>query len=579
MDQQFMLDIENKAKQWLGEGYDQATKKRVQYLIENDPALLVDAFYKDLEFGTGGLRGKMDVGSNRMNKYTVGLATQGLANYLKKTVKGRQAKVVIAYDTRKNSPFFARIAADVLSASGIYVYLFEDFRPLPELSFAVRYLKCSCGIIITASHNPKEYNGYKVFWEDGGQIISPHDKNITREIQKLRIVDVHFDGHEKKIEMVGERIDRAYLKSVKTLSLSKDLIKKYQDLKIVYSPIHGTGKYLVPQVLNQLGFKNVFHVPEQETTDGNFSTVKSPNPEEETTFKRAIKKAKEVDADIIVVTDPDADRAALAVREKKDRYIVLNGNQAATVLVYYLLNRMSEKKYLRGKEYVVKTIVTTEILKHIAKDRSVKCHDVLIGFKWIGDVIKRSTPEKKFLAGAEESIGFLAGDFVRDKDGVITCALFAEAAAWAAGQGKSLLDLLINIYVEYGYYKTRMVYVVKDGLAGEQEIKNMMDAYRRLRSGTIGGGKITKINDYLERKSIDIVTGVGKRITLPKSNIIQFFLEDRSKITVRPSGTEPKIKYYFEVSCDLPNAASFKKVDGILTERIDQLEKAIINII
>ena len=480
-----MLDIENKAKQWLGEGYDQATKKRVQYLIENDPALLVDAFYKDLEFGTGGLRGKMDVGSNRMNKYTVGLATQGLANYLKKTVKGRQAKVVIAYDTRKNSSFFARIAADVLSASGIYVYLFEDFRPLPELSFAVRYLKCSCGIIITASHNPKEYNGYKVFWEDGGQIISPHDKNITREIQKLRIVDVHFDGHEKKIEMVGERIDRAYLKSVKTLSLSKDLIKKYQDLKIVYSPIHGTGKYLVPQVLNQLGFKNVFHVPEQETTDGNFSTVKSPNPEEETTFKRAIKKAKEVDADIIVVTDPDADRAALAVREKKDRYIVLNGNQAATVLVYYLLNRMSEKKYLRGKEYIVKTIVTTEILKHIAKDRSVKCHDVLIGFKWIGDVIKRSTPEKKFLAGAEESIGFLAGDFVRDKDGVITCALFAEAAAWAAAQGKSLLDLLINIYVEYGYYKTRMVYVVKDGLAGEQEIKNMMDAYRRLRSGKI----------------------------------------------------------------------------------------------
>ncbi len=574
-----MLDIENKAKQWLGEGYDQATKKRVQYLIENDPALLVDAFYKDLEFGTGGLRGKMDVGSNRMNKYTVGLATQGLANYLKKTVKGRQAKVVIAYDTRKNSSFFARIAADVLSASGIYVYLFEDFRPLPELSFAVRYLKCSCGIIITASHNPKEYNGYKVFWEDGGQIISPHDKNITREIQKLRIVDVHFDGHEKKIEMVGERIDRAYLKSVKTLSLSKDLIKKYQDLKIVYSPIHGTGKYLVPQVLNQLGFKNVFHVPEQETTDGNFSTVKSPNPEEETTFKRAIKKAKEVDADIIVVTDPDADRAALAVREKKDRYIVLNGNQAATVLVYYLLNRMSEKKYLRGKEYIVKTIVTTEILKHIAKDRSVKCHDVLIGFKWIGDVIKRSTPEKKFLAGAEESIGFLAGDFVRDKDGVITCALFAEAAAWAAAQGKSLLDLLINIYVEYGYYKTRMVYVVKDGLAGEQEIKNMMDAYRRLRSGKIGGGKITKINDYLERKSIDIVTGVGKRITLPKSNIIQFFLEDRSKITVRPSGTEPKIKYYFEVSSDLPNAASFKKVDGILTERIDQLEKAIINII
>ncbi len=578
MDQNFILNIENKAKQWLGSDYDRQTQNRVRSLMQKDSKLLIDAFYKDLEFGTGGLRGKMDVGTNRMNKYTVGLASQGLANYLRKISKGKKAKVAIAYDTRKNSRFFAEISADVLSANGIKVYLFEDFRPLPELSFAVRYLKCSCGIIITASHNPKEYNGYKVFWDDGGQIISPHDKKITGEIQKISIADVHFDGNRKMIEIIASRMDREYLKNVKSLSLSKEIIKKHSDLKIVYSPIHGTGLHLVPKALNLYGFKNVFSVPEQEITDGNFSTVKSPNPEEVSTFKAAIRKAREVDADIIIVTDPDADRAALAVKKNKGRYVVLNGNQAATILVYYLLNRMSEIKCMQGGEYIVKTIVTTEILQRIAKTHSVKCHDVLIGFKWIGDVIKRSGPDKKFLAGAEESIGFLAGDFVRDKDGVVTCALFAEAAAWAASKNKTLYDLLIDIYVEHGFYKTRMFYIVKEGLTGEQEIKNMMTAYRNMSSGTIAGANIVAVNDYSLKKSQNLVANTEKKISLPQSNIIQFFLDDHSKITVRPSGTEPKIKYYFEVAGDLQNAKSFKKANQLLSERIDRLQNAIINV-
>ena len=578
MDQNFILNIENKAKQWLGADYDRQTQNRVRSLMQKDSKLLIDAFYKDLEFGTGGLRGKMDVGTNRMNKYTVGLASQGLANYLRKISKGKKAKVAIAYDTRKNSRFFAEISADVLSANGIKVYLFEDFRPLPELSFAVRYLKCSCGIIITASHNPKEYNGYKVFWDDGGQIISPHDKKITREIQKISIADVHFDGNRKMIEIIGSRMDREYLKNVKSLSLSKEIIKKHSDLKIVYSPIHGTGLHLVPKALDLYGFKNVFSVPEQEITDGNFSTVKSPNPEEVSTFKAAIRKAREVDADIIIVTDPDADRAALAVKKNKGRYVVLNGNQAATILVYYLLNRMSEIKCLQGGEYIVKTIVTTEILQRIAKAHSVKCHDVLIGFKWIGDVIKRSGPDKKFLAGAEESIGFLAGDFVRDKDGVVTCALFAEAAAWAASKNKTLYDLLIDIYVEHGFYKTRMFYVVKEGLTGEQEIKNMMTAYRKMSSGSIADAGVVAVNDYLSKKSKNLVANTEKKISLPQSNIIQYFLDDNSKITVRPSGTEPKIKYYFEVAGNLQNAKSFIKADQLLSERIDRLQNAIISV-
>jgi len=578
MDQNFILQIEDKAKQWLKAGYDRQTQNRVRKLMQKDSKLLIDAFYKDLEFGTGGLRGKMDVGTNRMNKYTVGLASQGLANYLKRISKGAKAKVAIAYDTRKNSRYFAEISADVLSANGIKVYLFEDFRPLPELSFAVRHLKCSCGIIITASHNPKEYNGYKVFWDDGGQIISPHDKKITAEIQKISIEGIRFDGNKKLIETIGSRMDREYLKNVRSLSLSKEIIKKQKALKIVYSPIHGTGLNLVPRALDLYGFKNVFHVPEQEITDGNFSTVKSPNPEEVSTFKPAIRKAREVDADIIIVTDPDADRAALAVKKKKGDYIVLNGNQAATILIYYLLNRMDEKKCLKGGEYVVKTIVTTEILQRIARAHSVKCHDVLIGFKWIGDVIKRAGAGKKFIAGAEESIGFLAGDFVRDKDGIVTCALFAEAAAWAASKNKTLYELLIDIYVQHGFYKTRMFYIVKEGLTGEQEIKNMMTAYRKMLSGSIADADIIAVNDYLSKKSNNLVARTEKKIMLPQSNIIQYFLDDQSKITVRPSGTEPKIKYYFEVAGNLPNAKSFKREDELLAQRIEKLKTAIINV-
>ena len=578
MDQNLRVKIENKAKQWLSEGYDNQTKKRVKFLIEKDSKLLVDAFYKDLEFGTGGLRGKMDAGTNRMNKYTVGLASQGLANYLKKISKNKKAKVAIAYDTRKNSRYFAEISADVLSGNGIKVHLFEDFRPLPELSFAIRHLKCNCGIIITASHNPKEYNGYKVFWEDGGQIINPHDKKIMQEIKKIGIDDINFIGNKKLIETIGARIDQEYLKNVKSLSLSRGIIKKHSDLKIVYSPIHGTGLNLVPEALKMYGFKNVFHVPEQETTDGDFATVKSPNPEEVSTFKVAVKKAKAVDADIIIVTDPDADRAALAVKKSKNQYLVLNGNQTATILIYYLLNRMKEKKYLGGREYIVKSIVTTEILRTIANDHAVECHDVLIGFKWIGDVIKRAKPGRKFIAGAEESIGFLAGDFVRDKDGIVTCALIAEAAAWAANRNKTLYELLIDIYVEHGFYKTHMFYVVKEGLTGEQEIRAMMNAYRNLSSGDIGGCGIVGVNDYLTGSSKNVASASEKKIKLPQSNIIQYYLDDYSKITVRPSGTEPKIKYYFEVAGDLRSAKSYGNINRLLTRRIDALKESIVNI-
>jgi len=578
MDQNLILKIEKRAKQWMGNAYDGETQKRVRHLMDQDSKSLVDAFYKDLEFGTGGLRGKMDVGTNRMNKYTVGLASQGLANYVKKIAKNKKAKVAIAYDTRKNSRYFAEISADVLSGNGIKAYLFEDFRPLPELSFAVRHLKCNCGIMITASHNPKEYNGYKVFWDDGGQIISPHDKKIMSEIKKINISDVMFGGNKKLIEIIGSQIDKEYLKNVKSLSLSKDIIRKQSDLKIVYSPIHGTGLHLVPRALSIFGFKNVYHVSEQEVTDGNFSTVKSPNPEEVSTFGPAIKNAKKVDADIIIVTDPDADRAALAVKKNKGQYIVLNGNQTATLLIYYLLNRMKEKKYLSGQEYIVKSIVTTEILRKISTHHRVECQDVLIGFKWIGDVINRSKPGKKFLAGAEESIGFLAGDFVRDKDGIITCALVAEAAAWARHKNKTLYELLIDIYIEHGFYKTHMFYVVKEGLTGEQEIKRMMDVFRSLSSGNIGDSDIIGVSDYQSQKSKNVSLNSEKKINLPQSNIIQYYLEDQSKITVRPSGTEPKIKFYFEVTGELKNAKSFKKVDRMLSERIDILKESIVKI-
>ena len=564
--------ITKKAKTWLAGNYDERTKEQVKYLLENDEAELIDSFYQDLEFGTGGLRGVMGVGTNRMNKYTVGMATQGLANYLKKTFDSQVIKVAIGYDCRNNSKFFAQVTAEVLSANGITVYIFDELRPLPEISFTVRHLNCQSGIMITASHNPKEYNGYKVFWDDGGQIVTPHDKNIIDEVKKIKnIDDVKFAGDDKNIEIVGAEIDKEYLKRIKSMSLSPDLIKKHSALKIVYTPLHGCGVKLVPQALEDAGFTNIYHVPEQDVIDGNFSTVKYPNPEEIEALNMALDKAKEVNADFVLATDPDADRMAMAIKNSNNEFVVLNGNQSASLFVYYLITQWKEKGKLTGNEYIVKTIVTSELLKAIANKNDVECFDVLTGFKWIADVIKQNEHKKTFIGGGEESIGFMIGDFVRDKDAVTSCATIAETAAWAAENGKSLFDLLIDIYLEFGMYRERLMYIVKKGVTGAEEIKKMMKNYRNNPMESINNSKVVRILDYDILKEKDLIAGTEKDIHLPKSNVLQFYLEDGSKISVRPSGTEPKIKYYFEVNQELKDKKQFVEVENLLNQKIDDI--------
>jgi len=473
---QIEKNIMERAQSWLQGNYDQETKKQVANLIEKDPASLIEAFYKDLEFGTGGLRGVMGVGTNRMNKYTVGMATQGLANYLKKEFKGiSQIKAAIAYDNRNNSLFFAQVSANVLSANGIKVFLFDELKPTPELSFAIRHLNCQTGIVITASHNPKEYNGYKVYWEDGAQLIQPHDNNVIREVRNIQSVDeVKFDRNDELIELVGNEIDVEYLKRVQGLSLSPDIIAKHNDLKIVYTPIHGTGILLVPQALKSYGFTRIFNVPEQDIVSGDFPTVKSPNPEEPAALEMAIKKAEEVNAELVMATDPDADRVGIAVRDLSNKFILLNGNQTAALLIHYLLTKWKNNKKITGKEYIVKTIVTSELLKEIALTYKVEIFDVLTGFKYIADLISKLEGEKTFIGGGEESYGYLVGDFVRDKDAVISCCMVAEIAAWAKEQGKSLYSLLIEIYLKYGFYKESLISVVKKGKSGAEEIQRMM---------------------------------------------------------------------------------------------------------
>ena len=566
----------DRAKKWLEGNFDDKTKEQVKYFFENDEAELVDSFYKDMEFGTGGLRGIMGVGTNRMNKYTVGMATQGLANYLKKVfVNKKQIKVAIAYDCRNNSKYFAQVTSDVLSANNIKVYLFDDLRPLPELSFAVRYFNCQSGIVITASHNPKEYNGYKVFWDDGGQIINPHDKKIIEEVKKIvTIDDVKFNGDDKNIEIIGEEIDKKYIEQIKSLTLSTESIKKHNNLKIVYTPLHGSGVKLIPQVLKEYGFTNVCPVPEQYIIDGNFPTVKFPNPEEPAALNMALEKAKEVDADFVMATDPDADRVAIAVKKNKNEFIVLNGNQTASLLVFYLITQWKEKGKITGNEYIIKTIVTSEILKDIAIKNSVDCYDVLTGFKWIANIIKQNEGQKTFICGGEESIGFLIGDFVRDKDAVTTCAMIAETAAWTADNGKTLYELLIEIYLEFGLYKERLLYLVKKGISGADEIQEMMDNYRNSPMSIINNSKVIKIKDYLSLEEKNLRSGDVTQIKLPKSDVLQFYLEDGSKISVRPSGTEPKIKFYFEVKKKLEDKKHFEKMDKLLDKRINDIIKS-----
>ncbi len=563
-------NILERAKAWLSEEFDQETRKQVQYLIDNNPQELVDSFYQDLEFGTGGLRGVMGVGTNRMNKYTVGMATQGLANYLKKSFpEVKELSVAIAHDCRNNSPYFARITAEVFSANGFRVYLFDALRPTPELSFAIRHFGCQSGIVITASHNPPEYNGYKAYWDDGAQLIPPHDKNVILEVQKIKSVgEVKFTGDDSKIRMIGREIDSLYLDRVAGLSLSPEAIARHKDMKIVYTPLHGTGVELVPASLKKFGFGNVTVVAEQAVEDGNFPTVKSPNPEEPAALALAIALAEKIGADLVMATDPDADRVGIAVRDLHGKIVLLNGNQAAALLTHYLLKKWKEKGKLAGREFIVKTIVTSEILKDIADKAGVECYDVLTGFKWIAEIIRMNEGKKTFIGGGEESYGFMIGDFVRDKDAVSACAMIAETAAWAADQGKTLYELLIDIYLEYGLYKESLISVVRKGKSGAEEIKKMMDDFRNHPPQTINRSRVTMIKDYQLSQCRDISAGTTKPIDLPKSNVLQFFLEDGSKISVRPSGTEPKIKFYFGVKEQLEHRTAFESTNARLDDKI-----------
>jgi len=567
-------EILAEANKWLSELYDEKTRTSVQEMIDNDPDELVESFYRNLEFGTGGLRGIMGVGTNRMNKYTVGMATQGLANYIKKVYpKEKELKAAIAYDCRNNSEYFAQIVADVFSANGFKVYLFDALRPTPELSFAIRHFKCHTGVMLTASHNPKEYNGYKAYWNDGSQMIPPHDKNVIDVVAKIKIEDVKFDDVAKNIVIIGKEVDSIYLDEVAKVSVSPGSNKFSSQLNIVYTPLHGTGVHLVPEILNRFGFENVFKVYAQDIVDGNFPTVHSPNPEEPAALEMAIDKAKKVDADLVMATDPDADRVGIAVKDPDDNYVLLNGNQTAAIIFYYLLTLWSKKNKLTGNEYIVKTIVTSELVKDIADHYKVECYDCLTGFKWIADVIRKNEGKKTFIAGGEESYGYMISDFVRDKDAVASCAIIAEAAAWAAYRDKRLFDILLEIYILIGFYKERLVSVTKKGKSGAEEIQKMMGDFRAKPPMTINKSKVVEIKDFLSSKALNATTGKTSKIDLPKSNVLQFITADGTKISMRPSGTEPKIKFYVSVKEQLASKEDYNAVNKKLEEKIDLVIK------
>ncbi|MEI8005574.1 MAG: phospho-sugar mutase [Bacteroidota bacterium] len=566
--------ILEKAQSWTQGNFDEGTKTRVSEMMASNPAELEDSFYRILEFGTGGLRGVMGDGTNRMNKYTVGMATQGLANYVMQMFPGVVHKMAIAYDSRNNSRYFAEITAEVLAANSFKVYLFDDIRPTPELSFAVRQLGCQSGVMITASHNPKEYNGYKAYWDDGAQFIAPHDENVIREVEKILSIDqVKWQGNRENIISIGREIDEAYLARLQTLSLSPDVIRQQKDLKIVYTPLHGTGRVMVPEILKRFGFENIHPVPEQMIADGNFPTVKSPNPEEHSALDMGMKLAEQLNADLVMATDPDADRVGIAVRDTEGKMILLNGNQTASLLFYYVITRWKELNRLNGKQFIVKTIVTSELLKDIAVSFNLKYYDVLTGFKYIADIIRKTEGAEEFIIGGEESYGYLAGDFVRDKDAVGACALIAETLAWTTSHGLSLYELLIEIYLKFGFYKESLLSVTRKGQAGAQEIKQMMVDYRLSPPVEINGSKVIRIKDYNSLAEKDLLRGTTEPINLPKSDVLQFFTEDGSVISVRPSGTEPKIKFYFGVRENLAGKPDFAatgkklndKLQGIIT--------------
>ena len=566
--------IRKKAESWLEKEFNEETRDEVARMISNDEKKLIDAFYQDLEFGTGGLRGIMGAGTNRMNIYTLGMATQGLANYIISQCGNSGIRVAIAHDCRNNSRYFAETTADIFSANGFEVFLFESLRPTPELSFAIRHYKCQSGVVITASHNPPEYNGYKAYWSDGGQVVYPHDQGITDEVRKIKSVnEIKFDGKKESINILGKETDDLFLTEVHNMCLNPEIIRSYGDIGIVYTPIHGTGVRLVPEALKMFGFRNIINVPEQDVIDGNFPTVKSPNPEEPDALMMAINKAVETGAELVMATDPDADRLGIAVKNTSGEFILLNGNQTCAILIWYILSQFKERGKFKGNEFIIKTIVTTDLLEKIAEGYNTEYFNVLTGFKFFAELIRKTEGKKKYIGGGEESYGFLPGDYVRDKDAIASCALIAEATVWAKSRGMSLFELLLDIYVRFGLYKEKLINIVRKGKEGAAEIKEMMTSYRNNPPATINNSKVVKINDYETQISSDLITGKKTKIDLTKSDVLQFFLEDGTKISVRPSGTEPKIKFYFSVNTKLESKEKFEETNKILDKRIDDIIK------
>lgn len=567
----------DKAKQWLSPSFDEGTRKSVQAMLDNsDKTELIECFYKDLEFGTGGLRGIMGAGSNRMNIYTVGMATQGFANYLKKNFAGRSSvSVVVCHDCRNNSRLFAETVADIFSANGIKVYLFDDMRPTPECSFAIRHLGCQAGVNITASHNPREYNGYKAYWEDGAQVLSPHDVGIIDEVNKVKVDDVKFTGDKSLIQIIGEEVDNAYLEQVQTVSIDPEVIKRQKDLKIVYTPLHGTGMMLIPQSLKKWGFENVHCVKEQMVRSGDFPTVKSPNPENGEALTLALRDAKEMDADIVMASDPDADRVGMACKNDKGEWILINGNQTCLIFLYYIITNRIKTGKMKPTDFIVKTIVTTETIKQIADKQHIEMRDCYTGFKWIAREIALSEGKQQYIGGGEESYGFLAEDFVRDKDAVSACSLLAEICAYAKDHGKTLYDLLMDIYIEYGFSKETTINVVRPGKSGADEIQAMMSNFRKNPPTELGGSKVVLVKDYLTLEQKDAEGNVEKIDMPATSNVLQWFCEDNTKVSVRPSGTEPKIKFYLEIKGNMKCAGCYERCDKESAEKVEAIKKTL----
>ncbi|MBO5874818.1 MAG: phospho-sugar mutase [Rikenellaceae bacterium] len=565
---------EKNASIWKGADYDDFTRSQVETLERECPEEFLESFYKNLEFGTGGLRGIMGVGTNRMNKYTVGMATQGFANYIRTQFCTETASVALAYDCRNNSAEFARVAANIFAANGLKVYLFESLRPTPELSYAIRKLGCCGGVVVTASHNPKEYNGYKAYWNDGAQVLTPHDKNIINEVNKITSpTQVKWEGNPENITLLGEEFDKEYMNMVESELLSQEAVAQNRDIKIVYTPIHGTGIKIVPQMLERMGFSNIYVVEAQSTPSGDFPTVDSPNPEEPAAMSMAMELAKEKDAELVFATDPDSDRIGLAIRDDRGELVLLNGNQTGSLLTYYILRRWSELGRIDGNQYILKTIVTTQLMGDIAESFGVRYFDVLTGFKYIAEVIRELEGRMKYICGGEESYGFLIGDQVRDKDAVIASAMIAEMAAWAKSQGMSLFQLLSHIYTKYGFYKEGLVSIVRKGNKGQQEIAEMMTNMRNNPPKSLGGSRVARINDFQSLECTDTTTSIKTAINQHKSNVLQWITESGTVVSARPSGTEPKIKFYFSVKEELPSIADFHKVEELLDRKIEDLKR------